>query len=163
MPACPLCSPDGGVRARVFYESPEWFAFLDAEPLAVGHAVLVRKPTGGCPQGLTREHLVGHDQALADVVGTLRRRYGVRSELKDFLFASLRQQVPHVHTHIVPLWADDEARWRAATGVRQPGMFRFLGWLDQTRVTLTSEEAEAEKAERQVRLAEEARTLQSLP
>jgi diadenosine tetraphosphate (Ap4A) HIT family hydrolase len=130
---CHLCLREESLEQRVFDEQDHWFAFLDEKPLATGHTVLARRPgpDGRCPVGLTAKHLGGHDEAVNAVVQMLRRHYaGRNTPPKDFLFASLRQGTAHMHTHIVPLWPDDETTWREESGIARGSMFRFLGWLE---------------------------------
>jgi len=161
---CPFCPPKvEELKGRVYYDSDEWFAFLDKTPLATGHTTLARRVSAGhgCPVGLTSGHLAGHDQALSDVVGILRQHYEHRDKRpEDFLFASLRQTERHMHTHIVPLWADEVAVWRARARVKTGGMFRFLGWLEAKakRASRDSERQEALEAS----LAAEASALKML-
>jgi diadenosine tetraphosphate (Ap4A) HIT family hydrolase len=143
---CPLCRPNQELKNRIFYDSDQWFAFLDANPLARGHAIIARRAIGpdGCPMGLTAAHLSGHDRALSNVVEILRQHFEWNDrQPRDFLIASLRQMVKHVHTHIVPLWDEQEAEWREATGTVSGGMFRFLGWLDARAAAHSDADKEA--------------------
>jgi diadenosine tetraphosphate (Ap4A) HIT family hydrolase len=163
MTPCPFYSPDDRLQQRVFYESPDWFSFLDRTPLAPAHAVLVRRRRdGSCPVGLTSDHLAGHDAALSDVLGKLRRRHATNRNLKDFLIASLRQVVPRVHTHIVPLWTDDEIAWRECFELRSGSMFRYLGHLEEKASRRDRNEGDADLAAGEESLATEAAVLKTL-
>lgn len=139
---CWLCDPERpDVKPRVFYESDEWFGVLDVSPMATGHALVARRSRDGdCPRGLAVEHLAGHDKALGDVLSTLRRYYEGRPSPKDYLFASLRQTTEHMHTHIVPLWAQQENDWRTESRIQSGKGFQFLGWLERGRKNLSHSE-----------------------
>ena len=143
---CPFCRRVGTIPKRLFFESDGWFAFLDEKPLTYGHTILAKRlpPEGGCPEGVSAEHLSGHDRALNDTVERLQNYYEwTDTQPKDFLFASLRGNIKHFHTHIIPLWLEDESRWRAdfeGTG----RLFEFLGFLDATRAK-TNRSSEEQK------------------
>jgi diadenosine tetraphosphate (Ap4A) HIT family hydrolase len=160
--SCPFCRCPDDLRERTFHDKGGWFAFLDLCPLTRGHVVLARTAEEECPQGLTKENLSGHDDALLAVLGGLRRYYeGCDGPPKDFLFASLRQKVRHVHTHVLPLWADDEAAWRVGSHA-QGKMWAFLAYRDDAMYATYEKERPEERSARQQRLAATAEKLRKL-
>jgi histidine triad (HIT) family protein len=102
---------DGDVPARVVYEDEDVLAFLDANPLARGHTLVIPK---------------AHHETLADlpaeagraVMGTLHR---LAPAVEDAVGAdgstvafnngeAAGQEVPHVHGHVVPRSESDGGR-----------------------------------------------------
>jgi diadenosine tetraphosphate (Ap4A) HIT family hydrolase len=129
--ACSFCEPGPDIRKRVFYERPDWYAFLAAPPYAKGHTILARQKAGAeCPTALLREHLRGTDQALPDVVEAIRSHYSPKP--KDVLVASLRGKEPHVHWHLIPLWEEQERAWRLGSRHERGHLFEFLADADRT-------------------------------
>jgi diadenosine tetraphosphate (Ap4A) HIT family hydrolase len=132
MPKCPFCSRPADIIRNTFYERDGWFAFLDGNPITRGHTILAKRQlrAGTCPVDITRKHLKGHDQALVAVVDIINEHY----RPKSILFASLRGSTKHMHTHVYPLWAKPESRWRRKKTSRQGTggrLLEFLGWLEK--------------------------------
>ena len=126
---CWMCARDEDANARTFYDREGWFAVLHVPPHARGHAVLARAatPGGRCPQALDEPVLHGLERALSNVVALLKQHY---AGVTNVLVVSLRMKDPHVHIHLIPLWPQDEADWRQATGRAQGYIFAFLGDLE---------------------------------
>ncbi len=106
---CIFCSiVDGEIPARTVHETGDVLAFLDANPLARGHTLVIPKPhahrVGDLDAGLT--------DAVFDAVAALTPRVqdvvdadGANVGINDG--AAAGQEVPHVHVHIVPRFEDD--------------------------------------------------------
>ena len=124
--SCTFCERDP-LEKRVFYDRGDWYALLAAPAYTKGHTIVARKKTDShCPRLLLRAHFHGLDAALADVVEALRTHF----QPKDVLVASLRGLDPHVHWHLIPLWAEEEGEWRRRFGFENGHLFEFMAHLD---------------------------------
>lgn len=107
--ACIFCRIAAGeAPSRTVYRDDGVMAFLDANPLAPGHTLVVptehHERLEDLPSPLARElfgvvhRLVGPVQDAVDADGsTVAVNNG----------AAAGQEVPHVHCHVVPRFADD--------------------------------------------------------
>ncbi|MDR9412398.1 MAG: HIT family protein [Haloquadratum sp.] len=99
---------DGEIPARIVYETAEVCAFLDAQPLAPGHTLVV--PTAAVPR-LAELDADAH-AALFAAVRTLLPRVQTAVEA-DAMTVGINdgpaagQEVPHVHVHLIPRFDDD--------------------------------------------------------
>ncbi|WP_096390336.1 HIT family protein [Halopenitus persicus] len=106
---CIFCSiVDGDIPARTVAETDDVLAFLDANPLARGHTLVIPKAhhehVGDLPADLSG--------AIFDVVAELTPRVQAAVDadaanvgINDGTAAG--QEVPHVHVHIVPRFEGD--------------------------------------------------------
>jgi len=106
---CIFCSIVAGeIPARTVYETDSVLAFLDANPLARGHALVIPKSHA--------QHVGDLDAGLAsdlfDAVASLTPRIqaavdadGANVGVNDGEAAG--QEVPHVHVHVVPRFEGD--------------------------------------------------------
>lgn len=99
-PGCPLCASDGG---ELLHRTPAWRLVLAHEPEWPG---LVRI--------IWNEHVAelsdlseGEAQALMLAVRQVERVLRATLSPDKLNVASLGNQVPHLHVHIVPRWRDD--------------------------------------------------------
>ncbi|MFB6295388.1 MAG: HIT family protein [Halobacteriales archaeon] len=112
MEDCIFCSiVSGDIPGRVVYEDEATLAFLDANPLAEGHTLVVPK-----------EHHERVNDLPADVAGAIGETIatvGPAAEAAVDAPASTiaynngeaaGQEIPHVHAHIVPRSPDDGGR-----------------------------------------------------
>ncbi|WP_207586636.1 HIT family protein [Halomontanus rarus] len=98
----------GDIPARVVYEDETTLAFLDANPLAPGHTLVIPK------EEYERLNDVPEDVA-ADLYATLHRLVPAVEDAVDADASTVAfnngeaagQEVPHVHGHIVPRFAGD--------------------------------------------------------
>ena len=130
---CPFCNRRSDVWRRVFYKDTKkgWFAFLDAHPHTKGHVILAALRRGGpCPQEFDPKTLNFLGGALCDVERAMRKCY---PGMKKVLIASLRGDVKHFHFHLLPLWPEEEARWRKVTGYPDSALMEFIGSLEKRR------------------------------
>ena len=99
---------EGEIPARVVYEDETTMAFLDANPLAPGHTLVIPKDE------YERLNDVPEDVA-ADLYATIHRMVPAVEEAVDADATTVAfnngevagQEVPHVHCHIVPRFEGD--------------------------------------------------------
>lgn len=99
---------DGDIPARVVYEDETTFAFLDANPLAPGHTLVIPK------EEYERLNDIPDDIAM-DLYATVHDLIPVVEEAVDAPATTVAfnngeaagQEVPHVHCHIVPRFEGD--------------------------------------------------------
>lgn len=99
---------EGEIPARVVYEDETTLAFLDANPLAPGHTLVVPKDE------YERLNDVPEDVA-DDLYDTIHRLVPAVETAVDAPATTVAfnngeaagQEVPHVHCHIVPRFEDD--------------------------------------------------------
>ena len=101
----------GEVPSHEIYDDETTYAFLDVNPLAPGHTLVVPKEPYERLEDMPRE-------TAADVFGVLGE---IAAAVEDAVGASATtvainngaaagREIPHVHWHIVPQFADDPAR-----------------------------------------------------
>lgn len=106
---CIFCSiVDGEIPARIVHETDDVVAFLDANPLAPGHTLVIPKAHAERVGDLDPD-LAG---AVFDVVAAIAPGVeaavdadGANVGINDGEAAG--QEVPHVHVHIVPRFDGD--------------------------------------------------------
>jgi histidine triad (HIT) family protein len=109
---CIFCSiVDGDIPGRIVYEDEETLAFLDANPLAEGHTLVIPK-----------SHYERVNDLPADVAGAIGQAIAtIAPAIEDAVDApattiaynngeAAGQEVPHVHAHIVPRFSGDGGR-----------------------------------------------------
>jgi histidine triad (HIT) family protein len=111
MSACIFCRIVAGeIPAEVVAREPEVVAFLDVQPLADGHVLVVPRAHVAAVEVLdaaqadalfrTVVRLAGPVRAALDAAGTT---IGINNG------EASGQTIPHVHVHIVPRWEGDGA------------------------------------------------------
>jgi len=128
---CDFCNwrDVANLRDRVFYDDPEWFAFLDAPFHTHGHAVLTMQPDGiHCPRDIRQV-----PASLSTVISKIVKGFDEFYAPRDILIASLRGHIPHIHFHLIPLWSCEEQEWRLESGHKRGGLMTFLGYLEARR------------------------------
>ncbi|WP_049928153.1 HIT family protein [Halopiger goleimassiliensis] len=101
---------EGEIPARIVYEDETTIAFLDANPLAPGHTLVIPK------EEYERLNDLPEDVA-ADLYATIHRLVPAVEDAVDADATTVAfnngeeagQEVPHVHCHIVPRFDDDGA------------------------------------------------------
>lgn len=94
--------------SRTVYRADDVVAFLDANPLAPGHTLVIptahHERLADLPEALARD-LFGAVHALLDPVEKAVDGDAVTVAVNDGSAAG--QEVPHVHCHLVPRFHDD--------------------------------------------------------
>ena len=107
---CTFCSiVAGDIPARVVYEDDQTLAFLDANPLAPGHTLVVPKSHHERLTDLDDDTASAVFQTLYGLVGAVEK--GVDADGSNIAFnngEAAGQEVPHVHGHIIPRFDGDD-------------------------------------------------------
>jgi len=121
---CIFCQiVDGAIPGRVVYEDADVLAFLDANPLAPGHTLVIPKD---------------HHETLDDLPAgrgetTFAALHYLTPIVEDAVDAdgsnvafnngeAAGQEVPHVHGHIIPRFDDDGGRPIHAVAGQRPDL-----------------------------------------
>ena len=100
----------GDIPAEVVARSPAGVAFLDLEPLADGHTLVVPVQHAATIEALepaAADGLFRFVRSLADPVRRAVDALGTTIGINNG--EATGQTVPHVHVHIVPRWPGDGA------------------------------------------------------
>lgn len=112
MDDCIFCSiVAGDVPSRTVYEDDDVLAFLDVNPLARGHTLVVPKEHHRRIQDLDAALATSVFAALHDLVGPVER--AVDADASNVAFnngEAAGQEVPHVHGHVIPRFEGDGGR-----------------------------------------------------
>jgi histidine triad (HIT) family protein len=117
------------IPGAFIFRSPRWVAFLDVRPTHPGHALLVPVAEAALLAdlpGATVAELGIHLPRLTTAVKRVTGCPAVNVLLNDGPLAG--QEVPHVHFHVIPRWADDGRGYRFAPkpGVDLPALAQRL-------------------------------------
>lgn len=128
---------EGEIPARIVYEDETTMAFLDANPLAPGHTLVIPKEEferlndlpGDVAADLyvTLHHLVPAIETAVDADGS---NVGFNNG------PAAGQEVPHVHGHIIPRFDGDGGNPIHAVGGRAPDLAD--GELDEIAETIAA-------------------------
>ena len=107
---CPFCQIIAGdIPARVVYEDDDVLSFLDANPLARGHTLVVPKTHHERVTAMPdddRDAVFGALGRLGPSVQAAVDADGLNVGMNDGSAAG--QEVPHVHGHLVPRFEGDD-------------------------------------------------------
>jgi len=99
---------DGDIPARVVHETAETLAFLDANPLAEGHTLVIPKTHESRLQGLDTERATAVYETLHRLVPAVEEAVGADGSNVAFNNGpAAGQEIPHVHGHIIPRFDGD--------------------------------------------------------
>ncbi|MDZ7746631.1 MAG: HIT family protein [Halobacteriales archaeon] len=99
---------DGDIPARTVYETDETLAFLDVNPLAEGHTLVVPKTHAGTLQELDAETATAVYETLNRLVPVVEETVGADGSNVAFNNGpAAGQEIPHVHGHIIPRFEGD--------------------------------------------------------
>jgi len=124
MTECIFCSiVEGDLPGRIVAEADDAIAFLDANPLAPGHTLVVPRAHHERLADLSREE----SRALFDLVYDLLPAVeagvdaeGITVGVNDGTAAG--QEVPHVHVHLVPRFSGDGGHHIHAVAGERPSL-----------------------------------------
>ena len=114
---------------RIFYRDKNWYAILAAPFHTKGHSILVAIRKGSqCPKEPSQEVLGGLSSAMATTIKIIKKCY----QPKDVLLSSLRGDISHYHFHLIPLYENQEKKWREEREQLERGhLMQFLGDLEK--------------------------------
>lgn len=109
---CIFCAiVDGEIPSRTVYEDEETLAFLDANPLAPGHVLVIPKSHHERLDELPDELAGAVLERLHQLVSPVESAVDADGSNVAFNNGSAAgQEVPHVHGHIIPRFEDDGGR-----------------------------------------------------
>lgn len=104
MDECIFCRiADGEIPAHTFYEDGDVVAFLDANPVSEGHALVVPKEHAETLPQLSGESTDAVFAAVRDAVRTMQDELDVDGvNVLQNNGEAAGQEVPHVHVHVIP-------------------------------------------------------------
>lgn len=106
---CIFCKiAKGEIKAKVIMETKKSLAFLDAFPLAPGHALVIPKTHYEKIQDLSKEDNYDLFDLVHDVTSKVDSLAGA-TLLAVHNGKNAGQEVPHVHVHLVPRTEGDAA------------------------------------------------------
>lgn len=109
MADCVFCRiVKGEIPATKVYEDEQVLAFLDIQPLAKGHILVVPKTHAQLVQDLDHDDASALFEASYYLLDAVQA--AVDAPATTFAVNNGReagQEVPHVHVHIVPRWPND--------------------------------------------------------
>ena len=98
------------IPAEVVAREPEVTAFLDVQPLADGHVLVVPRAHAACIEDLEPAAADALFRAVVRLAGPVREALGAAGTTIGINNGDATgQTIPHVHVHIVPRWESDGA------------------------------------------------------
>lgn len=109
MDSCIFCRIiDGEAPSRTVYRDEDVVAFLDANPLAAGHTLVVPAAHHERLEALDPEQVAALFGAVHRLLGPVQTAVGADGATVAVNDGSAAgQEVPHVHCHVVPRHAGD--------------------------------------------------------
>lgn len=109
--ACIFCKIVGGeIPAEVVAKEPRVTAFLDVQPLADGHVLIVPAAHVACIEDLDAADADALFRVVRALAGPVRMALGAAGTTVGINNGEASgQTIPHVHVHIVPRWPGDGA------------------------------------------------------
>ena len=109
---CIFCSiVDGEIPGRIVYEDEDTLAFLDANPLAEGHTLVIPKGHYERLDDLPGDIAAAVGSAIAEVAPAVESAVDAPASTVAYNHGEeAGQEVPHVHAHVVPRFPDDGGR-----------------------------------------------------
>jgi histidine triad (HIT) family protein len=98
------------IPAEVVHAEPEVTAFLDVQPLADGHVLVVPRAHVARLEDLEPAQADALLRSVVRLAGPVREALGAAGTTIGVNNGEATgQTIPHVHVHIVPRWPDDGA------------------------------------------------------
>ncbi|MFH1432283.1 MAG: HIT family protein [archaeon] len=137
MTDCIFCKiVSGEIPSKKIYDDPRFMAFLDVNPRAKGHALVIPKKHAATLSDLSKEDAGSIFQIVQYIAKTITERlaakgYNIGSNNSE----PAGQAVPHFHIHIIPRYDTDKHKsgFEAAFQVQEP----LKNDLDKTMSLLT--------------------------
>src|SRR3989475_12697269 len=109
--SCVFCRIFAGeIPAEVILREPEVVAFLDVQPLADGHVLVVPRAHAACVEDLAPAAADALFRTVVRLAGPVRQALGAAGTTIGINNGEATgQTIAHVHVHIVPRWPDDGA------------------------------------------------------
>jgi histidine triad (HIT) family protein len=109
MSECIFCKIiEGEIPAERVYEDEDVVAFLDANPLAEGHTLVVPREHVERVSGLDPDLAGRHFRPVPEIAGAVQEAVDADGATMAWNEGSAAgQEVPHAHLHIVPRWDSD--------------------------------------------------------
>jgi len=109
--SCIFCRiVEGQVPAEVISCEPGVVAFLDVQPLADGHVLVVPRAHAASIEELSPAEADALFRTVVRLAGPVREALGAAGTTIGINNGEATgQTIPHVHVHIVPRWPDDDA------------------------------------------------------
>ena len=121
---CIFCSiVAGDIPARTVYETDDVLAFLDANPLAEGHTLVIPKGHATHVGDLDEAAAAALFAAVTELTPRVRSTVGADAAnvgINDGEAAG--QEVPHAHVHIIPRFEGDGGAPIHAVGGERPDL-----------------------------------------
>lgn len=98
----------GDLPSYSVYEDDTTYAFLDIDPHAPGHTLVVPKTPYVRLQDIPKEEVLALFEVLWELITAVER--GVDADATTLILnngEAADQEIPHVHWHIVPRFEDD--------------------------------------------------------
>lgn len=96
------------IPSEVIYENEEALSFLDVNPFALGHALVISKSHAENISGLRDEAVGPVFQAVKKVTGMLKKALGPEGFTIGINHGRISgQMVPHFHIHVIPRYPGD--------------------------------------------------------
>jgi histidine triad (HIT) family protein len=100
----------GEIPAEIVARSQDFVAFLDVQPLADGHVLVVPAAHQACVEDLEPAQADTLFRAVRELAGPVREAVDAAGTTIGVNNGTATgQTIPHVHVHIVPRWQNDGA------------------------------------------------------
>ena len=71
-------------------------------------------------------------EKMGAVLYSVSKAIKIMYKPKDVLFASVRGEIKHFHFHLIPLYEEDEKKWKKEKQYKDAGhLLEFLGYLEK--------------------------------
>jgi histidine triad (HIT) family protein len=109
--SCVFCRIlSGEIPAEIVAREPEVVAFLDVQPLADGHVLVVPRAHAPAVEALSPTAADALFRTVVRLAGPVREALGAAGTTIGINNGEATgQTIPHVHVHIVPRWEGDGA------------------------------------------------------
>jgi histidine triad (HIT) family protein len=111
----------GEIPCHKVYEDDRVLAFLDINPLSLGHTLVIPKEPAETLDMLSDESAAAVGRALPRICRAVLRATGARQfNVLQNNGPLAHQAVPHVHFHVIPRFGMDDAPYSQGRGLTIP-------------------------------------------